>query len=516
MVKGIERFCFLCLCLCPFLLIAGSLLWEAPTAHAQGDGVTRFKALTTGGDITAGGDVAVNGGDIRGPADAPLYLRAGAGRSMHFIGPSTQAFYIHTDGHLYFNVGLYGTGQQFGASNSRWANVFSTNGDFAGTLAVGGGSTLTGDLAVNGGDITTSSGTFNLATSANTVVVGNTGATGGNILRIGSSSVTVGPRLEIRSAVTSNPDIAFFRGNYRWLLRILDTESGGNTGASFNISAYNDAGSPIDVPVSIARAAGGAITLARPVTVTGDLTTSNIKGAAGADLFLTPSANQSLHFKDNTGATHLSILPGVSSFASKARPDSTANNRDLGDASYKWRDLYLAGVITAGSGSTVLTNANGTLKRSALDRHNTFWIPPGLDPAASGGCAARALDADGNPGQVFNQGQIGYTSGPLPLDFDGSVEDFTVYFAGTTGATVWTFKFRVIGDGDAETAAWSGLTAYSTPTETPGSTAAQVAQVATPSGCLGAAGNAGKRYTVQVTLTTGAAGTIFRGARLEY
>src|SRR5690554_6542268 len=46
-------------------------------------------------------------------------------------------------------------------------------------------------------------------------------------------------------------------------------ESGGDAGSNFALAAYNDAGMFIDNAISIVRAAGGAITLARPVTISG-------------------------------------------------------------------------------------------------------------------------------------------------------------------------------------------------------------------------------------------------------
>jgi hypothetical protein len=66
------------------------------------------------------------------------------------------------------------------------------------------GLTLTGDIAVNGGDITTSAATFNIATgTATTINVGTTGATAVNIGN-GSSTTTVNNKLIVSGDLVVN------------------------------------------------------------------------------------------------------------------------------------------------------------------------------------------------------------------------------------------------------------------------------------------------------------------------
>ena len=68
------------------------------------------------------------------------------------------------------------------------------------------GLTLTGDIAVNGGDITTSVATFNVATTnATTINVGTTGATAVNIGN-GSSTTTVNNKLVVSGDLVVNGD----------------------------------------------------------------------------------------------------------------------------------------------------------------------------------------------------------------------------------------------------------------------------------------------------------------------
>jgi len=69
------------------------------------------------------------------------------------------------------------------------------------------GLTLTGDLAVNGGDITTTSTTFNVATTNATTI--NLGTTNGSTINIGASTstVTVNDDLVVTGDLTVNGDV---------------------------------------------------------------------------------------------------------------------------------------------------------------------------------------------------------------------------------------------------------------------------------------------------------------------
>lgn len=62
-------------------------------------------------------------------------------------------------------------------------------------------------------------------------------------------------------------------GLNRWIQQCDSTaESGANAGSDWGLLARSDAGTAIDAPISIARAAGGNITLVRPLTTSGNLT----------------------------------------------------------------------------------------------------------------------------------------------------------------------------------------------------------------------------------------------------
>lgn len=178
------------------------------------------------------------------------------------------------------------------------------NVSLSGTLAVTGGVTLANNLTLSlipTGRIpyTTTSG---LVTSASTLAYNGTtlavndgtysGTLGVTGAITGSSSITTtaatgfvhtgvaGAARDVISMQTS--------GVNRWIIRNSGgTESGSDAGSAFQILARTDAGAGIDVPIDITRASGGAITLARPVTIsnlagTGTrLTTSTSTGVQG-------------------------------------------------------------------------------------------------------------------------------------------------------------------------------------------------------------------------------------------
>lgn len=72
----------------------------------------------------------------------------------------------------------------------------------------------------------------------------------------------------------------------RWQVRASTTaESGADAGSNLQIVASADNGNQIDIPITIVRAAGGAITFARPVTFTAAVTLAGLVTAYVAKAF---------------------------------------------------------------------------------------------------------------------------------------------------------------------------------------------------------------------------------------
>lgn len=136
----------------------------------------------------------------------------------------------------------------------------------------------TGSLNIStsgvGGNTNFTDSTASTTTTSGAVVV--TGGLGiGGAINAGSDIVSVlasgTSRLAADSAAGSIKLLVFrSAGLSRWDIRSdSDAESGSNAGSTLKITAYTDAGASIDNPVTITRAAGGTITVARPLTISG-------------------------------------------------------------------------------------------------------------------------------------------------------------------------------------------------------------------------------------------------------
>jgi hypothetical protein len=101
----------------------------------------------------------------------------------------------------------------------------------------------------------------------------------------GSSGLAADQQVVFRAATGRNRSLVWQTGTVdRWKLRTNSSaESGSNVGSDFSILSYDDAGTLIDTPVSITRAANGTFTLARPFTTSSGRTvaTQNITASAG-------------------------------------------------------------------------------------------------------------------------------------------------------------------------------------------------------------------------------------------
>lgn len=133
-------------------------------------------------------------------------------------------------------------------------------------------------------------------------------------------------------------------------------EGGADAGTPWILAAYNDSGSLIDIPITILRASGGAITLARPVTCTGAVTAPN-GTAAAPGIRLTSEA----HGLYRNSATSMGIaVAGAASaiFVGPGASWSTAINLQHTDASLPaWITGHMADgfLVLGGPGSTGLS-----------------------------------------------------------------------------------------------------------------------------------------------------------------
>jgi hypothetical protein len=119
--------------------------------------------------------------------------------------------------------------------------------------------------------------------------------------------------LGINSAVAAERSLVFYTNAVqRWQIRCSSTaESGADSGSQFAISAYTDAGVFIDAPFVILRAAGAAITLARPVRCSGTMYayTDGLVDAATVNYSALDSDNFTLLLTAAVGATRQLAVP---------------------------------------------------------------------------------------------------------------------------------------------------------------------------------------------------------------
>ena len=103
------------------------------------------------------------------------------------------------------------------------------------------------------------------------------GLAGGDVITAGTSTRAINTYIAVNSAAGVVSGFAVKRGGvYRWIIGANSTtESGSDAGTPFLINAYGDTGTGIDTPVTIVRAAGGQITLARPSALTKTLSVGN-------------------------------------------------------------------------------------------------------------------------------------------------------------------------------------------------------------------------------------------------
>lgn len=324
----------------------------------------------------------------------------------------------------------------------------------------------------------------------------------------GASGFTVGANDSTSCAVNINGAAGTSRqimwrsaGVVRWnAVTNLTAESGSDAGSNWQLQAYTDAGVAIDSPISITRAAGGTMTLARPVSmsstlnVTGAITgSSNIYAAAGSNLgWQTRSLMQSpadgiivLLNNAGTGFTRLTFGPGTSSFAAiRAGTPTTQLDVVLGDNSAfagLTASFYQAGTGTwATTGNIRLPNntsiswrnaassANHTLSLSAAD---VFALSSNLSVTGQvSGTLINASTALVGPGTVAaagsvrlaNNTNVSWRNAANTADITLTVNGSNLFVAGAEFSTLGVRTQLSVVNNTANTAPFSVLDATHT------------------------------------------------------
>jgi hypothetical protein len=180
----------------------------------------------------------------------------------------------------------------FGINASEVARLTSTGASFLQPITVPNGTAAAPGLRLT----SEASGLYRVSSTSLGFAVAGSGVaslTSGQVFTVGLGSGAVTASIVINGTAGQTRQFAWqSAGVDRWHLRADSTaESGSDAGSLFVLSARTDAGALIDNPLSIVRASGGAITLARPVacsnatastsTTTGALTVAGGVGVAG-------------------------------------------------------------------------------------------------------------------------------------------------------------------------------------------------------------------------------------------
>ncbi len=286
--------------------------------------------------------------------------------------------------------------QTFTAAQT-FAEITATTGAFSGAVTASsltaGGLTSGRVPFVTTAGLITDSAALTFDAVAQTMVVGSGGATS--------------PLVVVNGAAGTNREFRFqTAGVNRWRFGVENTaESGSDTGSTFIVRALSDAGALIDSPITILRAAGGAITIARPVTITGAATLSSTLAVTGGDITSSRSSN---------GATLIAI--GNTSAGTLASSRFRATNDSTAQIDF----------TTYGSGNT------NTLFGITLANYSALFT----QGAASNGLLLGHFG--GNKPIIFgiNASEVGrFTGGTLATD-SFAIKYTTASISTTTGALV--------------------------------------------------------------------------------
>lgn len=158
--------------------------------------------------------------------------------------------------------------------------VFTTAGHKLTTSAVTG----TGSVMLAASPTTTGTLTAGKVSASDSVIgavhKGTAGVFSSTMAIAGNTTVGAGtgaPAFIVNGAAANNRTLFFqTNGSNRWSIEAENTaEAGANAGTGFEIATYSDAGSFIDKPITIVRASGGMLTVARPSTFNNAITASD-------------------------------------------------------------------------------------------------------------------------------------------------------------------------------------------------------------------------------------------------
>jgi hypothetical protein len=229
------------------------------------------------GNIYGGGGLHISGGMTSQTANAVL-LNTAASTNNKYIR------FDNTGGIFYLGLESSAGGTIFGSATP-YSLVLGTANSTALHVATDG--TIRQTISSAGVVTITSSTASTSTTSGALVVSGGAGVNGA--LFVGLGATITGASLTVSRAGEAADVFVILNGNTsrskniqfqtaglrRWNLGCNSTaESGSDAGSNLVLSCYTDADVAIDSPITIVRAAGGAITITRPLVTAASTTTS--------------------------------------------------------------------------------------------------------------------------------------------------------------------------------------------------------------------------------------------------
>lgn len=265
-------------------------------------------------DIASGAQV----GNGVGGSNFTIDSAAGASGNLLFQDAGVNRWALQKTTSSNFLIGAFDVTGAFIDAPIQIANAAG------GTLTIGrptafGANAISGSAAAfTGGSF--SGGAFNGTLGATTpsTVVGTTG---------NFTTSLSAPDMIVSGAAATNRLLQYRTGSSnRWVLFASATaESGGDAGSDLVLNSYTDAGVLIDTPINIVRAAGGAITIARP-TAFGANAISGSAAAFTGGSFSGGVFNGTLGETTPSTAVVTTLFANANGSATTARIGRDANN----------------------------------------------------------------------------------------------------------------------------------------------------------------------------------------------
>lgn len=269
--------------------------------------------------------------------------------------------------------------------------------------------------------------------------------------------VTVGTtsnarNLQIRGPAGTNRQLIFQSGgSNRWLHRITSaSETGGDAGSDYTIRAMNDSGSVIDTPLTIVRAAGGAFTISRPVTLSYYAGTgTRLMGASSAGVVTIPSlVDGDYTYTGDIALYSTSANQLVFANASNVLASSASVGWDGSTLAITGSTSYTGDLTTPLTASRIASiNGSGVLSVNAALTPNSLNYADGTGSLASLGAATNGQIPIGRTGLApvmatltgtANRLSVSNASGSITLDIDSAyVGQNSITTVGTIGTGIW-------------------------------------------------------------------------------